>query len=391
MAWIGFLVSLAGILIISKRNLALALMSGAVLLGIITLPPDLVLDRIVYTITDPSIVLLALAMGIIPIIGGTMKESGQIDSLVNNVRLSKRYLLPFSASLMGLLPMPGGALLSAPILEKGGEGVENELKAAVNNWFRHLFILVYPLSSALIASAKIVGLDVYVAVLYLLPGSLLASILGYLFFLSKIHGYPLRTREFSLSELMVPLIVILSAPILDFSLKRVFSIGTLATVIGVVVGLSLSIALSQHKLDLRRIALRMKPWNFALIIIGMFLYLHIFQESDAKNIITDIPLPLLPLSVAAGFLLGLSTGRVQLPASIVFPVYLASDGVTTPAIFAVIYSSIFFGYIISPVHPCLVVTCEYFHVPVKDMLKRLAAPTGIIFIILFSLSLVISH
>jgi len=391
MAWIGFIVSLAAILVISKKNLAVALISGAIILGVFTLPLNLVLDRVVYTLTDLSIIMLALAMGVIPVIGGTMKESGQIDALVNNVRLSKRYLLPFSAALMGLLPMPGGALLSAPILEKGGEGVADDLKAAINNWFRHLFILIYPLSSALIASAKIVGLDVYVAVLYLLPGSFLALVLGYIFFLSKVDGRMSHSRKFSLSELMIPLIVILSAPVLDFSLKRVLSIGTLATLIGVTTGLILSIALSRNKLNLGRIATRMRPWNFALIIIGMFLYLYIFQESDARNLIAAIPLPLLPMSVTAGFLLGLATGRVQLPASIVFPVYLASAGHVTPTIFAIIYIGIYFGYIISPVHPCLIVTCEYFHVPIKDMLRKLAVPTLMVFAAVLLIALIVSQ
>jgi integral membrane protein (TIGR00529 family) len=390
MAWIGFIISLVAILIISKKNLAVALISGAIILGLITLPLDLVLDRIVFTLTDPSIIMLALAMGVIPVIGGTMKESGQIDSLVSNVRMNKRHLLPFSAALMGLLPMPGGALLSAPILEKGGEGVADDLKAAINNWFRHLFILIYPLSSALIASAKIVNLDVYVAVVYLLPGSFLALILGHIFFLSKVNGRMSHSKKFSFSELMIPLSVILSAPILDFSLKRIFSIETLATLIGVTAGLCLSIALSRNRLNLKRITARMKPWNFALIIIGMFLYLHIFQESDARNMIATIPLPLLPLSVTAGFLLGLSTGRVQLPASIIFPVYLASADHVTPFIFAIIYIAIYFGYIISPVHPCLIVTCEYFHVPIRDMIRKLALPTFIVFAAVLLISFIAS-
>jgi hypothetical protein len=141
-------------------------------------------------------------------------------------------------------------------------------------------------------------------------------------------------------------------------------------------------------LNLKKITARMKPWNFALIIIGMFLYLHIFQESDARNMIAAIPLPLLPLSVTAGFLLGLSTGRVQLPASIVFPVYLASADHVTPFIFAIIYIAIYFGYIISPVHPCLIVTCEYFHVPIKNMLRKLALPTFIVFAAILLISLI---
>jgi len=389
--WIGFLVSLAGILIISKKNLALALISGAILLGLFTLPLSVVLDRIIYTISNPSIVVLALAMGVIPVLGGTMKDSGQIDSLVQNVRLNRRFLLPFSAALMGLLPMPGGALLSAPVVEKGGEGVADELKASINNWFRHLFILIYPLNPALIVSAKITNLDVYQALVYLLPASLLALVLGHVFLLRKVHGSIRYAKGYSWSGLAIPLTIILCAPVLDFCLKRLFAIGTAATLIGVTAGCLLSIGWSAKKLNLKKIVMQMKPWNFALIIIGMFLYLHIFQESDAKNLIATISLPPLILAVTAGFLLGFLTGRVQLPASIIFPVYLAAIGQVTPLVFALIYAGIYFGYMISPVHPCLVVTCEYFHIPLRVMIRRLAWPTSLVFLTILLISLIIVY
>ncbi len=375
MVWIGFLTSLAAILIISRKNLALGLICGAITLGLFTLPLSLVWNRIGFTLTDSAVIWLMLAMGLIPLIGGTMKESGQIDSLVNNLRIKKRYLLAVSAALMGLLPMPGGALLSAPILEKGGENVPNDLISAINNWFRHLFILIYPLSPALIVSAQITNLDVYRAIVYLLPGFAVAYILGYFFMLRHVGGRQVYADGFSWKGLAVPLIVILTAPALDFALKRIFSIGNLATFIGVLSGLTLSIALSPHRLDLKQIAVRMKPWNFALIILGMFLYLNIFQESDVGRIIATLPLPPLILAVGAGFVLALLTGRVQLPASIIFPVYLAMAVNITPAVFALIYTATYFGYIISPVHPCLVVTCEYFNISIKSMMLKLAVPT----------------
>lgn len=387
MIWIGFIASLVTILVLSQKSLPLGLVCGAVVLGIFTLPAATIVDRVIHTITDPSILLLTLAMGIIPIIGGTTKASGQVDSLVNNLRIPRRYLLAVSAAMMGLLPMPGGALLSAPILEQGGQGVDNVLKSAVNNWFRHLFILIYPLCPALIVSAQIAELDVYRAILYILPGFFLALALGYIFFLRKIDGKATYTDGFSWKGLLVPLAIILTAPILDFSLKRLFGFGNLATVIGVSVGLALSIALSARRLDLKEIITRMKPWNFALIIVGMFLYLHIFQVSGTGQAIGAIPLPPLILAITGGFALGFSTGRVQLPASIIFPVYIATAASVTPLLFALIYTAIYFGYIMSPVHPCLVVTCEYFGVPIKTMMARLAVPTFIIFAAVFIASL----
>jgi len=387
---IGFIVSLAWIIVLSRKNLALAIISGALLLGLFTLSPAILLGRIIYTLTDISIVLLALAMGIIPILGGTMKASGQIDGLVNNLRISKRYMLAFSASLMGLLPMPGGALLSAPILERAGEGVDDKLKSAINNWFRHLLILIYPLSPALIVATKIAELDIYTALIYLMPGAGLALILGYVFYLRKVEGKIVYTKRVSLKGLIQPLIVILSAPIIDFTLKRIFSIGNLATLIGVSIAFILSIALSRKKLNFKGIIIKMKPWNFALIIIGMFIYLHVFQASDASELIAALPLPPLILAVVAGFTLGIATGRVQLPISIIIPIYLSTAQAITPFVFTLIYIGIFFGYIISPIHPCLVVTCEYFRISIKDLTKKLAVPTLIVFGTVLLISIIVA-
>lgn len=391
MVWLGFAASLATILIISKKNLALGIISGAVVLGLFTLPFDVLVDQIVRTATDISVILLALAMGIVPLLGGTMKAGGQIDSLVANLRIPRRYLLAVSAALMGLLPMPGGALLSAPILEKGGEGVPPDLISAINNWFRHLFILIYPLSPALIVSAKITGLDVYRAVLYLLPGFALALVLGYLFFLRRVNGRVVNEGSFSSSGLSVPLIIILSAPALDFILKRLFNIGSLATLIGVSTALVLSIFFSRARIDMIDIVKRMKPWNFAFIIVGMFLYLYIFQASPAGAVIAALPLPPLILAVTAGFALSLLTGRVQLPASIIFPIYMGAVGAVTAPIFAIIYTAVYFGYIISPVHPCLVVTCEYFRVPIRAMVSRLAVPTLVVLVLVLGFSFLFSR
>jgi hypothetical protein len=318
-----------------------------------------------------------------------MKKSGQIDSLVANVRIRQKHMLAFSPALMGLLPMPGGALLSAPIMERSGHGVPDNIVAAANNWFRHLFILAYPLAPALIVLTGITGLDIYRSIVYILPFGVVAAVLGYMFFLRSVNGEIERPDGFSFKGLMIPLTVILSAPLLDFILKKLFGLGNTATLIGVIVGLILSLVLSPVKLPLGALVKEMKPWNFAFIIIGMFLYLYIFEATDIGHIIAGLPLPPLLLAILAGFALGFLTGRVHLPGSIVFPVYLAAAGGITPFIFTLIYVAVYFGYIISPVHPCLVVTCEYFRVSIRDMLKKLAIPTALIMVLIIILAFII--
>ena len=388
LTWIGLFLSLLTLLLISRRSLPFALFAGGVILGFFTLPLREVGRKILGTLSDPSIDLLALAMGIIPMIGGAMKKSGQIDDLVSNLRIGRKALLALSPALMGLLPMPGGALLSSPVVEKGGKGVEKNIKVALNVWFRHLFILIYPLSSALIASAKIAGLGVYMVIPYLLPGFVFALLLGYIFFVRRVRGEISYSDSFSWKRLLPPLGVILVPPALDFTLQRIATLPVkeMATLIAVSASLFLSLAFSRFTLNLKEISRLMKPWNFTFIILGMFIFLHIFQASDAASLIASIPLPPLTLSVIAGFILGLATGRVQLPASIILPVYLATSSFISPILFSVIYISIFFGYVLSPVHPCVSVSCEYFRVQIKDFLRELALPVFIIFAIALALS-----
>lgn len=386
--WFGFIISLIVILTVARKNLPLALFCGAIVLGLFTLPLISILQQILYTFTDLSIIFLALAMGIIPMIGGTMKESGQMDDLVNNLRIGKKGIMALSPAIMGLLPMPGGALLSAPIIEKAGEGVANDLKVAINNWFRHLFVLIYPLSSALIASAKISNLNVYTAFLHLLPTFVVALLLGYIFLLRKVHGSITYTNPFSLQKLLIPLGIILVAPFLDFTLKKgmFLPIQEMATLIGVSTAFLLSLVLSKINLNLKTTARKMKPWNFTLIILGMFVFLNIFKSSNVGDLIASIPLSPLTLCIVAGFILGITTGRVLLPASIILPIYLIMSTITPP-IFALIYTSIFFGYIISPVHPCVSVTLEYFNVPMKNFLRLSALPAFTIFFIVLLISI----
>jgi integral membrane protein (TIGR00529 family) len=388
LTWLGLFVSLGSILLVARRNLPLALLCGAMILGFFTLPYYEILRIVASTLTDASVLLLALAMGLIPMIGGSMKDSGQMDDLVNNLRIGKRGLMAFSPAIMGLLPMPGGALLSAPILEKGGIGVANDLKVAINDWFRHLFVMIYPLSSALIASAKIADISVYSAMVYLLPTFFFALLLGYLFLIRKIRGEIKYEKPFSLKGLLVPLGIVLVAPVLDFTIKIYagLPVDEMATVIGVATAFVFSLIMSKARMDLWSIAQRMKPWNFAFIIIGMFVFLNIFEASNAAVLIGSIPLPPVTLCVVAGFVLGLATGRVLLPASIILPVYL-TFGPVTPVVFALIYTNIFFGYMISPVHPCVGVSLEYFNAPMRNFLRLLVYPTMIIFVMVLLISI----
>ncbi len=379
-----FLVSIVVILVVSKKSLPIALFTGTLFLGFTVLGLGQTINQLGLTLTDSSVLLLALVVGVIPLIGGVMEETGQMEHLVKNLRIGKKPFLAFAPALLGMLPMPGGALMSAPLVKKAGRGVNASLKVAINVWFRHVMLLAYPLAPSLIATAKIAGLGLYNAILWLFPFFLFSLIVGCWFFLRKVTGRIDYTEQFSAKWLLVPLAVILSAPLLDLLLRILFRPVLTETATLVAVSLALLLALLVGKPGKAKIAWitkKMKPWNFSLIIFGMFFFLFVFRSSSLPQSIALLPLNTTMLLVLLGFFLGFATGRIQVPASIIIPVFLAKHALKAmpPAGFAVMYFSIFLGYVASPVHPCVSVSLEYFKTSLSSYLKSTALPLAIAF------------
>ena len=384
--WIAIVTSLLLLLIISQRNLALGMFVAATVLGLTTLSVTGFFGQVWATFSDPSVVSLAGLVGIIAMVGGVLEESGEMENLVSNMRIGKRPFLGASPALLGMLPMPGGALLSAPMVESSGEELAGSTKAVINVWFRHIFFMIYPLATALIASAKIANLNVYETIPYLAPFFLVSVFIGYFFLLRETETEMHYAEEFSLRGLLVPLGVILLAPVADIVLKVFFNIPVpeYTTLAGVVLSFVAAIFVTRYGFsDLFKISKKMKPWDFTLIVLGMFTFLNVFEVSGAPEIIADLNFPLPVLLVVIAFLLGLITGRIQAPASIIFPIFFVRQGVDVMPVlaFAIAYFSIFVGYAISPIHPCVSVSIEYFDTSIGEYVRKIA-PTAVVSLVI---------
>ena len=390
--WLSFILSLALLLIIARKNLWLGMMVGALVLGIFNLKIGMLLAEIANTLTDISILLLALAVGLIPIIGRALQTSGLLGNLVDNLQISRKGFLAFAPAFMGLLPLPGGALLSAPMLMKAGKDIQDETFVAINVWFRHILILIYPLG-AILACSKIVNLNLYTILIYLIPTFLLLSILGYIFLLKNISGKMPSPHKIDFRKLFTPIFIILSAPIIHVTLTNLNMkiMDEISLVIGIMISLILTTIFGKLKIrDFKPIILKMKPWKFFLIIIGVFLFLNVFKTSNVSDEISKIVFSMNFLIVGIAAFLGFVTGRIQLPVSILVPIFNVKFGTDTmtPLIFALMYSAVFIGYMISPVHPCVSFTLEFFETNYKNFFKKLALP-GIISLIIIYLAAII--
>ena len=365
-------------ILIARKNLWLGFIIGALILGFINLKPVLVFQQIKSTILDPAILLLGVAVGIIPLIGGVLDKSGLMDGMFNNLRLKRKLFLIFGPAFLGMLPMPGGALLSAPLVLRAGEDISDKQYTAINVWFRHALILIYPLG-ALLVTSKMAGLNLYRALLYLIPGFVLMIVLGWIFLLKGIKGNLPSQKHLNYKALFTPIGIIIAAPLTHLLLMTLFP--DILTEIPLIIGVSISLILAMlfgkmKPLDLIAVIKKMKPLKYFIIIIGMFLFLNIFEASNISAIIATIAISKTFTIVFIAAFLGFVTGRVQMPFAIVLPIFYSRFGADAMSylIFAIMFFSTYMGYIVSPIHPCVSVSLEFFGSSLKDFYVKLFWP-----------------
>lgn len=391
-AWVGFFLAMVALLFVSQKNLGIAMILGALILGASTIPQNLAM-LFSSTITAPSTVLLAAVVALIPVIGASLKASGQLDNLVSNMRIGKIPFLMLSPAIVGLLPMPGGALLSAPLVEKAGRDIPNEKKAGINVWFRHVLYLVYPLSPDLIISAQAAQLDTYQTVPYLVPALVLSLALGYLFFLRAAHEGIDYSGRFSAKKLFVPLAVLLVAPTIDILVEALFAppVEEASTLIGVSASLVMALFIGRMQLgNFGRIVRQARPWNFAVTMVGILFFLNVFKSSGIPQLLGSLSITP-EFLLATAFLLGFGTGRIITPAGIVFPIFLTKFSAIPLPAFAILYFGIFLGYVVTPVHPCVSLSVESFKTGMKDYFKAVTPLTlialAVSFMLLYTMNL----
>ena len=368
-AIILFIISLVAILSISRKNLWIAIIIGGIILSLASNPISVIRQAITKTIR-PTILLLAIALAEVPLIG-TILESDLLK-LFNTLGTKKATIL--GPATFGLLPIPGGAVLSCPIVDHSLHEKTDEDKVAANIWFRHMLFLIYPLSSALIVSTTIARIDIIMVILYMLPLFIISIIVGVLYYLRDING-SMHDKDIEFNrKLLLPILLILLAPMIQIVL-RVSGIDiNVSTFIAVSIILLICVIYYRvRRKELYTQAKRMKIWNFSLILLSIIFYAEIFLLVS-EFFIENIPINIIFLSTLIPFILGFLTGRVQLTTTLVIPIVLSKVEFMSFGLFIMIYTTALCGYLMSPAHPCLVLSSEYFKAKITDAIGRLLVP-----------------
>lgn len=390
--------------------LGFSLLGGAVLVGLAFGMPIATLPVVFWKHAHaPETIELAFLIGFILILSHLLQEVGQMQRMVTSLAgliQSTRIRLAILPGLIGLLPMPGGAFFSAPMVKEVSAGTDYEAHhvTAINHWFRHVWEFCWPLYPGLIlvGTFKEIGLPLLQYAALQSPLTLVAVLAGFLFVFghvtlppapSQAHeplGRRLRAFLWSVSPILAILIATgaielfirsllprlvpllpLGRPAAEFLVRHwpwptqsiSLLLGLSAALVYVLVANRLSPLAEGRKLLRNR-----QLWLLVLMAFSIKVFAGIILDSQAAEQVAQWlqaeHVPLLLIVASLPFLVGLITGITVAFVGVSFPLLLGLlAGLATHvklSYLVLAYACGFIGMLMSPVHVCLVVALEYF-------------------------------
>lgn len=337
----------------------------------------------------PELWLLATTITLIMEIGYFMasEENGKaIVSLARRFggRHGQAVSLVLIPAAIGLVPMPGGALFSAPLVGKTAENSNNsaEWKVAVNYWFRHILEYWWPLYPVVIVTLSIFTLPTWKFMLLQVPFTFVSLSAGY-FFLLKSHTFSLKTDDPeeqnlpSIFQVLLPIsIIVLAALLLPPLFQKLFpglnsaSWKLLAMLTGLIISLGI-IWRNRQNLSRKMFSgfASKKTMNVFITLAGVMVFESLLNSSGliplAGDELSRANVPMALIIAFLPFLAGLVTGIAIGFAGAAFPIVVgfisAGDVSMQPmAALALAFSMGYAGMMLSPVHLCFLLTVDYF-------------------------------
>ncbi|MCE4625221.1 MAG: DUF401 family protein [Desulfurococcales archaeon] len=334
-------------------------------------------------------------------LAGLMREKGYLDELVKSTgALGCKFSVTSVPALIGLIPMPGGALVSAIALKKRffEEARLNPDDATyINYWFRHLWVPSWPLFQSVVITASVFALDPLQIVSHTWPGTV-AAIAGGL-----IVSYPVlkalrcpspnkRGAAAAFAKSIWPLLLL--AALFLFSRLRADVVARMPYVGREPLLVSLALVISLFALATRpgvrdwqgALRLATKPTIHAVLLESLIFKDLILAGSAAESVsrLTASGLiPVLAVILIVPFILGLAAGGENFFASTAMPLlapYIASSAMNWKLL-TLAYLSGYLGVMASPVHLCLVLTVEYYRADMGRVLAKVIVTVAVAFLL----------
>lgn len=372
--------------IYKKVNIGLTMIAGAFALGLLVwLPANDYLVVLFNGLWNSITIMLVISIILLGVLGHILKQTGALEEIIENLNTlvsDIRVIAVAMPMLIGMLTVPGGAILSAPLCAEAGTRLEASpvRQAVINNWFRHVLYFMFPLFPSLIIASQLSGISLSRFFIHNLPLTIVGTVFGFLFLFKSYNNVKsLKNNSFSWNKVgrllrsILPLIIILILVVLfELYFPLALLIGIIIAILNYLPGGNLTAEL------INRVKTMIIPGiklPVALVIIGIMLYKEMLTYtgviSDMTNLVLDLGLPVIVLIAVISFLVGMLTGDNSASVVILFPLFMPlipTGGAVTSAYFAFLYAGSTAGHIISPAHPCFSLTKEYYGVEIKNFI-----------------------
>jgi integral membrane protein (TIGR00529 family) len=356
------------VLMYRRVGLGISLTVAAFLMSLLSLGISGTATVLLETCIDPVTLTLVFASFFIILLSILYKETGLVNVLTRSLGgfiKNPKVTVSLLPAVIGLLPVAGGALMSAPMVEAEADkmGLDKPKKTYINIWFRHAILPVYPVSQFLILTAALTGTSIDALIVRQALVVAVMIIVGYFMGLRKTQNIKHAGSETesnpksNLNSLLYSFLPIIITVILAAALNVNIAIATL-------VGAITLLAITRTKVTaLQKVLKNRAVWEVTLAAFGALLLRNVTLASGASEILgsalanTNLSgiIVLSAVPAVLGFLLGSPSGAVALSVPI-----LAETVTFIPKNASLLYISAYLGYLGAPTHLCLVFTAQYF-------------------------------
>ena len=388
-----------------KLSLGNAFVIGAACLGLIFgMDPVGIFYSMLNGMTHLKTLSLAAVVSLILVLSHSLEAGGQMARLLDRfeglVRHAGLNLIVFPA-LIGLLPMPGGAIFSAPMVKNLGR--RRQLPGAklsyVNYWFRHIWEYWWPLYPGVLLTSTMAGIGLWTYVIAMFPLTVAAFGLGYWPLRSVAGTDPGATPPDAdgvsgvgafIHELQPILLVIVLGLGLGAVLDPLLESCKwgISTELGLIVSLLLAIGWVWRRNRLtgrqrRSILLSRELLNMIYMVASILIFEQILTDSRAAEAVSGElirwQIPLFSIAIILPMLVGMVCGITIAFVGTTFPILISlivsmGRGDSMLAYMMLAMASGFAGVLFSPLHLCLMLSNQYFQTTLTAVYRYLLLP-----------------
>ncbi|GAB6100952.1 TIGR00529 family membrane protein [Thermococcus atlanticus] len=365
-----------------RVNVGVSIFAGSVILGLLFgMRPYGLADALYTSSTAWGTIRLILIIVFIMALTSVFSQIGYLkdmETAIKELFPKAKYSLAMLPALIGLMPMPAGALVSAPMIEQVANrlNLEPEEETLVNYWFRHVWEHSWPMYQAIIIASALTGVSVREFSMKMFPLTLIMITIGYLLLIrpikdpEEIKGDRRKGAVLLIKTTYPILVIILISVVLGYDM-----------VYGALIGFLTAFIPHYRRVSKKEIIKHALQPKILFLLIAVMYFKYLLQVTNAvetlPRTILELNLPVVLVIVLTPFVVGIMTGisfaYVGMAFPLLLPFFTGFDKI------ALAYLSGYMGMLFSPVHLCLVFSAEYYKAELGNVYRKMLVPAILLF------------